>query len=86
MAHLLIGHGAIVEPEHAASLGLLDELQRMIAKDSEILKRPKVIKGFVGGAAFNESPLKAAKRRGRAAVVPFLLEHGAADLPEFIIQ
>ena len=62
--HLLIEHGATVELEHAASLGLLAEIEHMVERDPEILKRPKIMKALIGGTATKESPLQAVRRRG----------------------
>jgi ankyrin repeat protein len=85
VAVVLIEHGATVELEHAASLGLLREIERMVERDPEILKRPKVMKALIGGTATKESPLQAARRRGRAEIVTYLLEHGATDVPAVIL-
>jgi ankyrin repeat protein len=85
VAHLLIEHGSTVELEHAASLGLCAELRRMVELDPDILKRPKVMKALMGGTATKESPLQAARRRGRTEIVSYLLEHGAVDVPAVII-
>ena len=85
VAHLLIEHGATVELEHAASLGLLGEIERMVENDPEVLNWPKVIKALMGGTAIKESPLQAASRRGRTEIVSYLLEHGAIDVPTVIL-
>jgi ankyrin repeat protein len=85
VAALLIEHGSTVELEHAASLGLFAEIKRMVERNPEILKRPKVMKALIGGTATKESPLQAARRRGRSEIVSFLLEHGAMDVPPVIL-
>lgn len=85
-AHLLIEYGSTVELEHAASLGLLGEIERMVERDPEILKRPKVMKALIGGTATKKSPLQAARRRGRAEIVSYLLGHGAVDVPAIILS
>ena len=77
--------GATVELEHAASLGLLGEIERMVERDPEILKRPRIMKALIGGAATKESPLQAVRRRGRTEIVTYLLEHGAIDVPAVIL-
>jgi hypothetical protein len=66
---ILIEHGSTVELEHAASLSLCAELRRMVELDPDILKRPKVMKALMGGTATKESPLQAARRRGRTEIV-----------------
>jgi adenylate cyclase class IV len=81
----LIDHGATVELEHAASLGLFAEVERMVKRDPEILKRPKLMKALIGGTATKESSLRAARRRGRTEIVSYLLEHGAVDVPAVIL-
>jgi ankyrin repeat protein len=86
VAHLLIEYGSIVEPEHAASLGLFAELERVVEQDPDILKRPKVMEALLGGTATKESPLQAARRRGRTEIVSYLLEHGAVDVPAVILS
>jgi ankyrin repeat protein len=85
VAAILIDHGATVELEHAASLGLFAEVERMVERDPEILKRPKLMKALIGGTATKESPLRAARRRGRTEIVSYLLEHGAVDVPAVIL-
>jgi hypothetical protein len=80
-AEFLIARGAAVHLEHAASLGWLDNVREIVQRDSETLTRPRIIKALIGGAAIMESPLRAAKRRGRREVVSYLLEHGAVDDP-----
>jgi ankyrin repeat protein len=80
VAALLIEHGATVELEHAASLGLFGEIERLVERDPEVLKRPKIMKALIGGTATEESPLQAARRRGRMEIVSYLLEHGAIDV------
>jgi Ankyrin repeats (3 copies) len=85
-AHLLIEHGSTVELEHAASLGLFAEIERMVKRDPEILKRPKVMKALIGGTAIKESPMQAARRRGRTEIVSYLLEQGAVDVPAVMLS
>lgn len=85
-AHLLIEYGSTVELEHAASLGLYAEIECLVERDPEILKRPKVMKALIGGTATKESPLQAARRRGRTEIVSYLLEHGAVDVPAVILS
>jgi ankyrin repeat protein len=85
-AHLLIEYGSTVELDHAASLGLLGEIKRMVEQDPEVLKRPKVMKALIGGTAIKESPLQAARRRGRSEIVSYLVQHGAVDLPAVVLS
>jgi ankyrin repeat protein len=84
-ARILISHGAVVELEHAASLGWMDKIREMVGQDPEVARRPRTIKALIGGAAMRESPLRAARRRGRTDVISYLLEHGAVDDPPVIL-
>jgi ankyrin repeat protein len=72
VASILIAHGATLEPAHAASLGLLDELKRMVAANPGAVLLPAQRPALVGGTAVMESALAAARRRGRRDVVAYL--------------
>jgi hypothetical protein len=85
-ARILIGRGAALAPAHAASLGLLERLRQMIETDPDVLRRETIIEALPGGTATPESPLRAAKRRHRAEIVVFLLEHGAVENPPVVIR
>lgn len=86
VAEILIGRSAVVELEHAASLGWMDNVREIVERDAEALSRPRTIKALIGGAAVRESPLRAAKRTGRAEVVAYLVENGAVDDPAVIFE
>ena len=86
VAAFLIEHGSTVELEQAPAWDLLLISSRMVERDPEILKRPKVMKALIGGTATKESPLQAARRRGRTELVSYLLGHGAVDVPPVIVS
>jgi ankyrin repeat protein len=79
VAGILIQHGASVELAHAASLGRLDEIERMVENDPDILRRPIAMVALIGGTAVKESPLSAATRRGRKDIAECLVAHGATE-------
>jgi ankyrin repeat protein len=85
-AKVLVKYGATIELEHAASLGMLDRIKLMVAKDLQILQRPKVMQALLGGTATKESPLQAAARGGHKQVVEFLAAHGAVERPQVFIR
>ena len=44
------------------------------------------MEALLGGTATKESPMRAAKRRGRSDVVTFLQKHGAVDDPQVVLR
>jgi hypothetical protein len=78
-AEILILHGALMNLAHAASLGLLDEVKRRVELDKDVFKRPVEMQALVTGAAVFDSPLRAARRHGRAEVEAYLVKEGAVE-------
>jgi ankyrin repeat protein len=85
-ANTLLRHGATMELAHAASLGRMDDVRRMVEDDPGILRRPVEMVALIGGTAIKESPLATAKRRERTELIDYLLKHGAMDQPRVVWQ
>lgn len=68
----------------AARLGRLDDVRSMVEEDPDFVRRPMEMVALIGGTAVQESPLLAAKRRGRSEVVKYLLKRGAVNHPQIV--
>jgi ankyrin repeat protein len=79
VARQLVAAGAEVELAHAASLGWLDTVRRIVAADPGVLTHRRPVEALLTGGAQFESALQAARRRGREDAVRFLLERGAPE-------
>jgi ankyrin repeat protein len=77
VAGLLVANGAHLELAHAASLGWIERVKEMVAADPQILQRKRPVPELLTGGAEFETPLEAARRRGRDGVVQYLSERGA---------
>jgi ankyrin repeat protein len=85
-AEILIQHGAEMNLAHAAALGRLDDVKRMVERDPDVARRPLELSALIGGTATPESPLSAARRRGHRNVEAYLRDQGATEKQTVVIR
>jgi hypothetical protein len=81
VARLLIDAGAPVGLAHAASLGDLETVRRILTADPDAARRPVQLIATLGGTAVMESPLHAARRNGHTEGAALLLQCRAVEHP-----
>ncbi len=76
VAELLVSHGATMDLAHAASLGWMERVQQIVTSNPEVVRWKRPVEALLTGGATFESALEAARRRGRAEIIQYLMEQG----------
>jgi ankyrin repeat protein len=72
VVEVLLEYGAEADLAHMASLGWADKLRQMLKDEPRTATQRRAVAPLLTGATTFESPLEAARRRGRAEIVRLL--------------